>query len=95
MSDDPTCTHGRVIGGPSQLPPGGWFGGRATCSCCAQRFGYRHSSTYNSEGLVRSSTQDTTLCPPCGGKRTEYLNPNYELVEVRPGFITFRRKGVK
>lgn len=89
---DSTCAHGRVIGGASQLPQGGWFGGAATCSCCAQRFGYRHSSTYDSMGLVMSSTQDTTLCTPCGGKRVEYLNPDCELVEPRPGFVTFRRK---
>ena len=49
---DSTCAHGQLIGGSSQLPQGAWFGGVGKCSCCAQTFGYTHSSTYDSMGLV-------------------------------------------
>ena len=93
---DPTCTvstcpHGRERGG-TQLAGIGWCGGVGTCVCCSQTFGYLHSSSHGSEGVITSSTQDETLCPSCGGKVTEYLHPDYEMVEIRPRWFEIRRK---
>ena len=91
MRDSP-CPHGHPIGG-SQLPKGGWFGGVGKCSCCAQTFGFNHSSSYNwIDGLISSRTQDETLCRPCGGKTVEYLHPNYEEVQRSPNVFTIRKK---
>lgn len=86
-----TCEHGRPIGG-TQIPAGGWFGGIATCRCCSQHFGYIHSSTFGPDGIISSDTQDMTLCKPCGGKVVEYLNPNYERIQVGPRMFTEQRK---
>lgn len=49
------------------------MGGVGTCLCCTQTFGYFHSFSYDGDWLITSSTQDETLCPPCGGKRVDYL----------------------
>ena len=86
-----TCAHGRTIGG-TQIGPGGYFGGVGTCQCCQQKFGFCHSSTHDRDGLIESSTQDETLCKPCGGRRVEYLHPDYERVELSPKVFTVRRK---
>jgi hypothetical protein len=73
-----TCPHGTPIA-TSQLK-GTWFGGMGTCACCQSRFGILHSATYGDDGELWSITQDETLCPPCGGKRVEYLHPDYEWI---------------
>lgn len=81
-----TCPHGRHIGG-SQIPKGGWSSGVGTCCCCAQTFGFLHSSTSNwDDGVVHSSTQDQTRCLPCGGKIIQYVHPDYEYVPEECSF---------
>ncbi len=93
MTSGDACPHGTAVAA-SQVK-GAYFGGVGTCTCCQSQFGYHHYSSYGHAGVIESDTQDETLCPPCGGQRTKYLHPDYEVVADSgvPNLTRLRRRG--
>lgn len=74
-----TCEHGFKLGG-SHLPQGGWAGGVSRCQCCLSYFGYIDSGSYTAN-RSESVTNDTDLCPGCGGKKRRIIIENGAVVE--------------